>query len=80
MFCSPSLYIPHILTILYFRSILSSLLISLYVLQKRYGEVVAEPAYLDGILKEGAERAEVIANATLENIQNAMGFLPRQRR
>ncbi|BBN02871.1 tryptophanyl-tRNA synthetase [Marchantia polymorpha subsp. ruderalis] len=64
-----------------FKPLLADALVEhLTPIQKRYGEVVAEPAYLDGILKEGAERAEVIANATLENIQNAMGFLPRQRR
>ncbi|KAL2643691.1 hypothetical protein R1flu_011278 [Riccia fluitans] len=64
-----------------FKPLLADALIEhLSPIQKRYGEVVADPAYLDRILRDGAERADVIANATLDNVRNAMGFLPRQKR
>ncbi|KAL3696726.1 hypothetical protein R1sor_010802 [Riccia sorocarpa] len=64
-----------------FKPLLAEAIIEhLSPIQKRYGEVVADPVYLDGVLKAGAERAEGIANATLDNVRNAMGFLPRHRR
>ena len=45
-------------------------------IQQRYAEVTADPAYLDGILAEGAERANEVAYKTLLDCRDAMGFIP----
>ncbi|GLJ30610.1 hypothetical protein SUGI_0606110 [Cryptomeria japonica] len=47
-------------------------------IQARYKEISSDPAYLDGILAEGATKASAIACTTLSNVYQAMGFLPRQ--
>jgi tryptophanyl-tRNA synthetase len=43
-------------------------------LQKRYHEIVAEPGYLEGILREGAERIAPIANQTVATVKQRMGL------
>jgi len=47
---------------------------SLEPLQKRYHEIVAEPGYIDLVLREGAERIAPIANATVEDVKRRMGL------
>ncbi|HEX8985914.1 MAG TPA: tryptophan--tRNA ligase [Bryobacteraceae bacterium] len=47
---------------------------SLDPLQKRYREIVAEPGYVDLVLREGAERIAPIANATVEEVKRRMGL------
>ena len=42
--------------------------------QKRYQEIVSEPGYLAGILREGAERVTPIANSTVELVKKKMGL------
>jgi len=42
--------------------------------QKRYQEIVSEPGYLAGILREGAERVTPIANSTVELVKQRMGL------
>lgn len=42
--------------------------------QKRYREITAEPGYVAGILKEGAERVAPIANATVDLVKRRMGL------
>ena len=42
--------------------------------QKRYHEMMADPAYLDGILKAGAERVQPIAGATVQFVKERMGL------
>lgn len=49
------------------------------VLQEKYAEVVADPVYLDSILAEGAAKANLIADSTLQNVYSAMGFLPKKK-
>jgi tryptophanyl-tRNA synthetase len=46
-------------------------------LQKRYREITADPAYLDGILKEGAQRVIPIADSTVELVKSRMGLYTR---
>ncbi len=46
-------------------------------LQKRYREITADPSYLDGILKAGAERVIPIANSTVELVKSRMGLYTR---
>ena len=43
-------------------------------IQQRYREIVSEPGYLDGILKQGAERVSPIANSTVELVKQRMGL------
>lgn len=54
------------------------LLGSLPTLQVRYGEIMSDPACLDDILAEGANKASAIADVTLNNVYQAMGFLRRR--
>jgi tryptophanyl-tRNA synthetase len=42
--------------------------------QERYRRIVSDPAYLDGVLREGAERVEPIANATVRLTKERMGL------
>jgi tryptophanyl-tRNA synthetase len=42
--------------------------------QERYRRIVSEPGYLDGILREGAERVAPIANSTVRLVKQRMGL------
>jgi len=42
--------------------------------QQRYRDITADPAYLAGILREGAERVEPIANGTVRTVKERMGL------
>lgn len=50
---------------------------SLEPLQARYRDITADPAYLDGILAEGAARVSPIANSTVELVKRRMGLYTR---
>jgi tryptophanyl-tRNA synthetase len=43
-------------------------------IQQRYKEIVADPAYLDDILRQGAEAVTPIANSTVELVKQRMGL------
>jgi tryptophanyl-tRNA synthetase len=43
-------------------------------LQKRYAEIMDEPGYLTGVLKEGAERVSPIAKSTVQLVKQKMGL------
>jgi len=43
-------------------------------MQQRYREIAADPAYLDGVLRDGAEAVIPIANATVELVKQKMGL------
>ncbi|KAH6555307.1 hypothetical protein KP509_1Z265900 [Ceratopteris richardii] len=59
-----------------FKPLLTDALIShLEPIQKRYTEIVADAAYIDKILADGRQRANEIAQGTLNNAYQAMGFL-----
>ncbi len=45
--------------------------------QERYRRITADPAYLDGILREGAEHVAPIANQTVELVKRRMGLYVR---
>ena len=47
---------------------------SLEPLQKRYREIVAEPGYVDRVLREGAERVSPIAKSTVRLAKERMGL------
>lgn len=42
--------------------------------QKRYREITSEPGYLQGVLREGAERVAPIANDTVRTTKQRMGL------
>ena len=42
--------------------------------QKRYREIIAEPGYVAGVLREGAERVAPIANSTVDLVKRRMGL------
>ena len=48
---------------------------SLAPIQARYAEITGESGELDMILQDGKERAEAVANATLRDVQNAVGLI-----
>ncbi|XP_056166399.1 tryptophan--tRNA ligase, chloroplastic/mitochondrial isoform X2 [Syzygium oleosum] len=61
-----------------FKPLITNALIDhLHPIQVRYKEIMSDSAYLDGVLAEGAARATEIADATLNNVRQAMGFLRR---
>ena len=46
-------------------------------IQARHRELMEDPAELDQVLAQGREKAETVANATLERVRHALGFHPR---
>lgn len=59
-----------------FKPLLTDALIAhLEPIQRRYREAVEDPAYLDSVLGDGAARAREIANRTLQDTYDALGFL-----
>lgn len=46
-------------------------------LQTRQAELLADKAYVDGIIKENAEKAQYYANKTLRKVQKKVGFPER---
>jgi len=45
-------------------------------IQERYRDLNNDPAELDRVLREGRERANAVADSTLERTRQALGFLP----
>ncbi|XP_077217826.1 nucleotidylyl transferase superfamily protein [Tasmannia lanceolata] len=61
-----------------FKTLLTDALIGhLHPIQVRYEEIISDPSYLDKVLLQGATKATDIADATLNNVYQAMGFLPK---
>lgn len=54
----------------------SAILVSL---QEEQARLMADKAYLDGIIKENAEKAGYYANKTLRKVQKKVGFPERVR-
>lgn len=48
-------------------------------IQERFAEISSDKAYLDGIIKENAEKANYYANKTLRKVQKKVGFPERIR-
>ncbi|CAI5504923.1 unnamed protein product [Closterium sp. Naga37s-1] len=64
-----------------FKPLLADALVAhLEPIQKRYEEVTADAAYLDEVLAGGAARANEIADRTLRDTYDALGFLAPPRR
>lgn len=43
-------------------------------IQDKYAEVMADKGYLESVLREGRQKAEVVANQTLKDVKTAMGY------
>jgi tryptophanyl-tRNA synthetase len=43
-------------------------------IQEKYRQVTADPGYIAGILRQGAERVSPIANDTVRKVKQAMGL------
>ncbi|MBW4600724.1 MAG: tryptophan--tRNA ligase [Calothrix sp. FI2-JRJ7] len=43
-------------------------------IQDKYAEVMADKGYLESVLHEGRQKAEVVANQTLKDVKTAMGY------
>ena len=56
------------------RELTDAIVEGLRPLQTRYAEITSEPGYLDGILREGAERAAPIAGKTLADVKAKVGL------
>nr|GLL38051.1 tryptophan--tRNA ligase, chloroplastic/mitochondrial-like [Ipomoea trifida] len=62
-----------------FKPLLTDALVAhLHPIQVRYEEIMSDTTYLDEVLAEGARKASDVANVTLNNVYQAMGFLRRQ--
>ncbi|MED6145483.1 Tryptophan--tRNA ligase, chloroplastic/mitochondrial [Stylosanthes scabra] len=62
-----------------FKTLLTDALIDhLHPIQVRYDEIMSDSGYLDEVLAEGARNASEIAEATVNNVYQAMGFLGRR--
>jgi len=58
-----------------FKTALTEVVIShLQPIKAKYQAVIAEPGYLDQILRSGAEKAEAVATATLKRVKQALGL------
>jgi tryptophanyl-tRNA synthetase len=44
-------------------------------IQTKHRDIMEEKGYLDQVLQEGREKAEVVANKTLSTVKTALGFL-----
>ncbi|HLK18027.1 MAG TPA: tryptophan--tRNA ligase [Bryobacteraceae bacterium] len=56
------------------KQVAEMVIANLEPLQARYREIVAEPGYVDSILKQGAERAAPIARSTVQLVKERMGL------
>jgi tryptophanyl-tRNA synthetase len=56
------------------KQVAEMVIANLEPLQARYREIVAEPGYVDSILKQGAERAAPIARSTVKLVKERMGL------
>jgi len=56
------------------KQVAEMVIASLEPLQKRYAEIMDEPGYLAGVLKEGTERVSPIAKSTVQLVKERMGL------
>ncbi len=57
------------------RSVLEQVSLSLQPIQERYHHLMKDKTYLDATLRQGAERASVIANETLRLVRERVGLV-----
>ena len=57
------------------KGVLEQVMATIEPIQSRYADLTKDPAYLEDILRQGAERARGIAARTLKRVKEAMGFV-----
>lgn len=64
-----------------FKPLLADALVAhLEPIQQKYAALMADEAYMEQVLADGADAAETVANETLERAKVAMGFHIKERR
>ena len=59
----------------HFKPLLTEAMIeTLTPIQEKYQAIMADPGYLELVLRQGREKAEAIANETLSKVKTALGF------
>jgi tryptophanyl-tRNA synthetase len=56
------------------KTVAEAVVAGLEPIQRRYQEIMADPAYLKGVLREAAERVSPIANDTVRTVKQRMGL------
>ena len=56
------------------KTVAEAVIAGIEPIQKRYAEIMAEPGYVNGVLKDGAERIAPIAEDTVRKTKDAMGL------
>jgi len=56
------------------KRVAEAVVAALEPIQTRYREIIAEPGYVAGVLREGAERVTPIARDTCDKVKHAMGI------
>ncbi len=63
-----------------FKPALADLAVSvLSPINQRMRELMADPAYIDGVLGDGSERAGAIASKVMDDVKDIVGFLRSRR-
>lgn len=57
------------------KAVVEAVNTTLEPLQKRYSEIINEQGYLDKILADGADKARLMANKTLQEVKQKVGLL-----
>jgi tryptophanyl-tRNA synthetase len=58
------------------KAVAETIVSGLAPLQEKYHQLMNEPGYLDGMLADGAARARAVADKTLADVKQKIGFLP----
>lgn len=56
------------------KKVIEAVVAGVEPIQKRYAEITADPAYLNGVLKAGADRVRPIAESTTRLVRERMGL------
>ncbi|MEN9246391.1 MAG: hypothetical protein Q6J78_06780, partial [Thermostichales cyanobacterium SRBZ-1_bins_19] len=60
-----------------FKPLLTEVVVAaLAPIQQRYRELMAEPGYVQQLIRDNALKARAVAEQTLQICRQAMGFLP----
>lgn len=59
------------------NAVAEAVVFALEPLQARYNELMSDKAELQSILRQGAKKAEAVANTTLAKVMDKVGYLPR---
>lgn len=58
------------------EAVAQSVIDTLAPIQAEYARILADKAYVDGVLREGAEKASRLAHRTVQKVYKKVGFLP----